>query len=175
MSEEPLPPGFKEATKQIKSCSRAARNILPGLESADGVDLRDIDDGSQGFQSGAAALANLSRQSVNVKPSTGRSEHCNPFPKTAPACPKHWEVLVPPMRLMLAAARQHTSPQRRRNPSELPSKSRLKPVWTSTHFPHLPLKVSLAFRAALRDRGTDPPSHTPHVSTGTTELLSQQL
>lgn len=96
---------FQEATKQMKSCSRAAGNILPGLESADGVDLRDIDDGSQGFQSGAAALANLPRQSASVKPSTGHFEHCYPFPKTAPACPKHWEMLIPPMRPMPGAAK----------------------------------------------------------------------
>lgn len=80
--------GLKEAREQTKRRSQAACNILPSLESADGVYLRDVDDGSQGFQSGAASLADLPRQSISVKLNVGRTEHYSPFPTAARVRPK---------------------------------------------------------------------------------------
>ena len=72
--------GLKEAREQTKRCSQAACNILPSLESADGIDLRHVDNCSQGFQSGAASLADLPRQSGSVRLNTGCAECYNPFP-----------------------------------------------------------------------------------------------
>lgn len=196
--------GLKEAREQRKRWSQAAYNILPSLKSADGVNLRDIDDCSQGFQSGTASLAHLPRQSVSVKLNTGRVEYYNPFPKTARARPRlrdAWPSHLPAARsssvMYLASgtsatspappprppalqhdhqlagafqnqhARSLRSPQHHGSPSELSSKRRLKPVWTSMHFPHLPLsqRVSLAFRAVLHclgDRSSIPRSGQQH-------------
>lgn len=161
--------GLKEAGEQVKRCSQAARNTLPGLQSADGVDLGDVDDGSQGFQSGAAALADLPRQSASVKLSTGHTECYNPFPKQPetllPAiCPMPGaaqrrtrrvalvpQAQVPPKATSPPAQppagrsfpkpprSQHHSPQHRRSPSEL-SSPRLKQIWTSMRCPHLLFK-----------------------------------
>jgi len=155
-----------EARDQMKRCSQAARNILPGLESADGVDLRDVDDGSQGFQSGAASLADLPRQSVSVKlrvvqplpynsPSASQPGRCSSRPS---ARRQEQRSDVPGERHFChkpSSPSKATSPPARplaaRNPSELSSSRRLKPVWMSMRFPRLPLgqRVSLVFRAVL--------------------------
>lgn len=66
-----LSQGLQEAGEQRKRRSQAARNISPGLKSADGVDLRDVDDRPQGFQSSTASLADLPRQSTDVKTKAG--------------------------------------------------------------------------------------------------------
>lgn len=159
----------------MKRCSQAAYNILPSLESADGVNLRDVDNRSQGFQSGTASLANLPRQSVSVELNTGHAECYNPFPKTARACSRPGDAhpsYLPDARsnseMHLASGNsaaspappprppsppawppadrsfpkptcfQPAQPQHHRSASEQSSKRRLKPVWTSMHFPHLP-------------------------------------
>ena len=197
--------GLKEAREQTKRCSQAACNILPSLESADGIDLRHVDNCSQGFQSGAASLADLPRQSDSVRLNTGCAECYNPFPKTARAHPRLGDARpghlpdarsssamylasgtsatspAPPPRppalqhghqLAGAFQNQHArslrSPQHRRSPSELSSKTRLKPVWTSKHFSHLPLSQRFLWHSELSctDQGTDPPSHAPRISMG---------
>lgn len=84
-----------------------------------------------------------------------------PRPPSPPAWPPADRSFPKPTRL------QPAQPQHHRSASEQSSKRRLKPVWTSMHFPHLPLsqRASSAFRAVLHcsgDRSSIPRSSHQH-------------
>lgn len=61
-------------------------NISPGLKGADGVDLRDVDDRSQGFQSSTASFANLPRQSIDVKTKSRVHQVLKSLPQNILSC-----------------------------------------------------------------------------------------
>lgn len=54
-----------DLSKISSTWSESNTLFLPGLQSTDGVDFRDVDNGSEGLESSTAALSHL--QSIEVR------------------------------------------------------------------------------------------------------------